>query len=265
MLTSKQDQKYWRIWAALCANDLALNALSSAAKSERRREMHRSFGLPQSHKHWDNSQFSRWISRTAPLLDQVDIRDRDRENAVWTIERLRDAFITLIGHDYAHHLMADWRDTTDLDNFPLEGASKLDLINFRNTLKNRLGRIIQRIKDGELAPGPACPNLPADLPQADIIHALINRQPVVPRPAAVAATPAPAGRRQYDLGGNTTFNGQRKPVAPPVKPTPRQPAAPAAAAPVPGKRKYCTHATPAPLKKPTTPQPDQNHTEPDPF
>ena len=250
-MTAKQNQKYWRVWAQLlkCQPDIA--KLNSAGKSEARHELHRRFGLPDSHAAWTNSEFSRWLTRTAPMCDQVDIRDRDRENAVWTIDRLRAAFVTLLGRDYAHNIMADWRDTTDLDNYPLQDASKLDLENLRNTLKNRLGRVIQRIKTGELTPGPDCPAF-GDMSQADIITALI-----------AGNAPQKPAKRKYTLHTPSAQPAKQfvaRKTAPPVQ----FPTAPAEAAAQP-KRKYCMHATPTNFKPVPQPEPEPYHAESDPF
>lgn len=216
MLTPKQERKYWRTWAAICA---AQEWRGTAAElGQRRHALHRSFGLPESHKHWSNSHFSRWLHRTAPLLGIVDIRDRDRENAIHTITRLQAAFKILLGADYARAIMLAFGDTADIGRIPLRDASRLDLENLRNTLKNRLGRVIQRLKDGGLSPGPECPNL--DRPQADIIAALTGSQP------------HPPGVRHYKL---------RLHPAPAVRPHPSPSPEPPAPAPAPAQRKYCMH------------------------
>lgn len=210
MLTPKQEQKYWRDWAKI-VRERGWTHESSDRQSERRRALHVQFGLPGSHKQWTNAHFSRWINRTAHLRGEIDTRDRERETAIWTIERLREALHQLVGHDYARALLIDWADTNDLDRLPLTDVSMVDLENLRNTLKNRLGRIIQRIRDGELEPGPECPTF-YDYPQAHIIACLIGQKPIQPKARVIAETDehahsAKSVRRAYTLdGGSRTFS-----------------------------------------------------------
>lgn len=182
-MTSKQNTLYWRLWAKTCKTQ-GWSAESAARRDERRHALHRALGLPDSHKAWNNSQFSAWISGSAHLRDEIDIRDRDRENALWTIERLRAAFILVLGADYVRSILVDWRDTEDLDAFPLsdpkaypkEKGKLRDLENLRNTLHNRLGRVIQRIRDHQTEPGPDCPSFVHDdaIPQATVIARLMR-------------------------------------------------------------------------------------------
>ena len=233
MLTPKQEQKYWRTWAKILACQGWAHE-ASARKDVRRKATHIMCGLKnedgtaRSMKSFANRDFSRWLAATAHLCDEVDTRDRDRENSVWTIERLAAAFETLLGHDYARALKIDWRDTVDLDKFPVEDPLRYmrdengkidqrdagrmrDLQNLRNTLKNRLGRVIQRIKGGQLEPGPRCPNF-YDRSQEEIIQCLVGNKPITPRerasiPAPQESPAAPAQpRRQYILDGGKTFN-----------------------------------------------------------
>lgn len=221
MLTSKQISLYWRTWASVCVCQGWAHE-PAAKKDARRHATHALAGLkdrdgtPRSMTTFSNRDFSRWLKAVAHLQDKVDIRDRDRESVSWTIARLEAAFVTLLGHDYAAALKRDWRETEDLDQFPVEDPQRhprderghldprdegrmRDLENLRNTLKNRLGRIIQRIKDGEIRPGPDCPNF-HDRPQAYIIARLIDGKPITPTwappsskaPAAPLATPRSA-------------------------------------------------------------------------
>lgn len=234
MLTPKQEQKYWRTWAKILACQ-GWSHEPSARKDVRRKATHIMCGLKnedgtaRSMKSFGNRDFSRWLAATAHLCDEVDTRDRDRENAVWTIERLAAAFETLLGHDYARALKIDLRDTEDLDKFPVEDPLRYmrdengkidqrdagrmrDLQNLRNTLKNRLGRVIQRLKDGQLQSGPDCPRF-YDRSQEEIIQCLVSNTPITPREKVIIPVPeqAPAAptqpRRQYILDGGKTFNG----------------------------------------------------------
>jgi len=195
MLTEKQAQKYWRTWAAVCREQGW-----KTSDDDRRRALHAAAHCPGSMREFANRDFSRWLQKAAELMQVVDIRDRDRENAIWTIERLRAGFVTLLGHDYARTLVAQWREWEDfdLDKIPLQNASKMDLQNLRNTLKNRLGRVITRLQDGELTPGPDCPKLSGT--QQDIISDLIA--------ASAKANPA---RRNYTLYRTPEQPGAPKP------------------------------------------------------
>lgn len=221
MLTQKQTSFYWRTWAKICVCQGWANE-PAAKKDARRHATHALAGLkdlegnPRSMTTFSNRDFSRWLKVVAHLQDQVDIRDRDRESLSWTIERLEAAFVTLLGHDYAAEIKRDWRETEDITEFPVEDPARFhrddrghldprdagrlrDLENLRNTLRNRLGRIIQRIKDGEIRPGPDCPRF-YDRPQADIIHCLIHGKPITPRRQAAAMPPAeplPAPRSAF--------------------------------------------------------------------
>jgi len=237
MLTPKQIQKYWRTWAKILACQ-GWSHETAVRKDARRKATHIMCGLRnpdgsgRSMKSFENRDFSRWLAATAHLCGEVDIRDRDRENAVWTIERLAAGFEKLLGTDYVSALKLDWRDTEDLDKFPVEDPLRylrdekgridprdagrmLDLQNLRNTLKNRLGRVIQRLKDGALKPGPDCPRF-YDRSQEEIISALVNKEAITPRPrlvitpngavpVEVPATPSQP-RRKYILdGGRRSF------------------------------------------------------------
>jgi hypothetical protein len=290
MLTPKQTQLYWRTWAKIlkCQKEWAQE--SSAKKDQRRKATHIMAGLKnkdgtaRSMTTFGNRDFSRWLAATAHLCDEVDIRDRDRENAVWTIERLTAAFETLLGHDYARALKIDWRDTEDLDKFPVEdpllymrdekgkidprdAGRMLDLQNLRNTLKNRLGRVIQRIKGGQLEPGPHCPNF-YDRSQEEIIQCLVGNKPITPRGMASIPTPqespaAPAQpRRKYTLHGGARSFSQTKDGRPmptrqrkPATVTGPTPVAPPAHSPL----GYCMHAVKPPTAAPMPPAPVPVH------
>lgn len=280
MLTPKQEQKYWRTWAKILECQGWAHE-PAAKKDQHRKATHIMCGLTlpdgsaRSMKSFGNRDFSRWLAATAHLCDEVDTRDRDRENAVWTIERQAAAFEILLGHDYVRTLLIDFRDTEDLDKFPVEDplrylrdedgkidprdAGRLrDLANLRNTLTNRLGRVIQRIRDGQLKAGPDCPKF-YDRSQAEIIHCLITRKAITPRErlnlAELNTTPAPAAMpakptRKYFLDGGDRAFGQPAPVSTPKegRPMPTRQGKPATVTgPIPVATpsrplSYCTHA-----------------------
>lgn len=240
-MTKLQENKYWREWSQASK---AQGWRTGAEKDAARKFWHAKLKLPESHKHWTNDHFSVWISGTAHLRNVVDVRDRTRDSMIWTIERLQAGFKTLLGHDYARAIMLMWADSDDLEKFPLKSADKLDLENLRNTLKNRIGRVIARLQAHELEKGPDCPSLEGS--QAEIIAVLISDK----KPATA--------RKSYTLDSNKTFKagapsagliGEAGPSPlPPAGPIPARPViprpkpAPVAPAPAPaGARKYCMH------------------------
>lgn len=187
MLSPKQTSLYWKTWAAICAEQGWAHR-PAKEKDSLRHELHIRLRLPESMRAWSNKHFSRFLSESAALRNTIDIRDRDKENVVWMVTRLREAFVLVLGHDYARTIMIDFGDSVDPDDFPMESANQRDLINLRATLNNRLGRVIQRIRDGVLVPAPTCPDF-FDRSQADIISCLINKEPITPKPS----------RRRYTL------------------------------------------------------------------
>ena len=125
MLTKKQTTLYWKTWSAICAvqgwehND-----------DERRYQVHAHCRCPRSMKNFTNRDFSRFLAATAPLRDQIDIRDRDRENALHTIGQ--DAHRAGFDTAYLRRICADLYDTERFEDLPQE---KLE--NFRNIIHNR--------------------------------------------------------------------------------------------------------------------------------
>ncbi|CAN5355797.1 hypothetical protein BH09VER1_BH09VER1_28750 [soil metagenome] len=209
-----QLKKYRVLWAQIC-EVRGWCHLPKVEVEAKRKALHAELDLPDSSKDFTNRHMDTWVKQTAPLRNDVDIRDRARETVEWTTRRLIEAFQTVLGRDYARNLMIAWRDTVDLDKFPLEDQSLLDLQNLRNTLKNRLGRIIQRIRDGEVQPGPDCPKF-HDQPQSVIISSLINREPIVSKAAAAlqAVGTAQAEIRRYAMDAKPKqFKPRRAPVA----------------------------------------------------
>jgi hypothetical protein len=128
MLTKKQTFLYWKTWAAICAaqgwerNDNA-----------RRYALHEHSRCPQSMKDFTNRDFSQFLSASAPLRDQIDIRDRDRENALHTIRK--DAARAGFDEAYLRRIAADLYDTSAFEDLP-----HLQLENFRNVIHNRSSR-----------------------------------------------------------------------------------------------------------------------------
>lgn len=135
MLTKPQEQKYWRTWARILACRGWAHE-STAKKNERRHATHIMCGLKnpdgtaRSMKSFENRDFSRWLAATSHLCDEVDIRDRDRENAVWRIRQ--DARAAGLTDEYLHNLARDLYDAGDWTALP-----NPQLFNFRDTIHNR--------------------------------------------------------------------------------------------------------------------------------
>lgn len=125
MLTKKQTVMYWRVWGSICAaqgwerND-----------NERRYSLHAHCRCPQSMRDFSNRDFSRFLSESAPFRDVVDIRDRDRENALHTIRK--DAAAADLDEAYLRAICRDLYDTTAYEELP-----QAQLENFRNVIHNR--------------------------------------------------------------------------------------------------------------------------------
>jgi hypothetical protein len=238
-MTVNQERKYWREWAQACRTQ---GWRTSAEQQAQRKAWHAKLGLPESHKYWSHAHFSRWITGTAHLRDIVDIRDRERESVQWTVDRLRQAFTRVLGTDeYAKSIMLGLRDTHDTDQFPTEDpADPRDLVNLRNTLHNRLGRIIQRIRDGEIKPGPDCPPF-GELSQAAIIDALIHGRSMQPRRKYILAS-KDSDRSISPLKEEQPMPTRQRKPATVTGPTPVAPSYPDTG--------YCMHPLPQPTARP---------------
>ena len=125
MLTKKQTTLYWRTWAAVCAAQGW-----ERADNSRRYALHEHAGCPQSMRDFTNRDFSRFLESSAPLRDLVDIRDRDRENALHTIRT--DAARANFSDAYLRKISLDLYGTTDCERLPMP-----QLENLRNILHNR--------------------------------------------------------------------------------------------------------------------------------
>ncbi len=106
MLTPKQTALYWRTWAAICA-------IQGWQRHDntRRYALHAHCDCPQSMKSFKNRDFSRFLSGSAYLRDTIDIRDRDRENALHTIAQ--DANHAGFSQAYLRSICADLYATKD--------------------------------------------------------------------------------------------------------------------------------------------------------
>lgn len=139
MLTPKQAIYYWRTRAAICTTQGW-----ERSDNERRYQVHAHCRCPRSMKDFTNRDFSRFLSNTAPLREEIDIRDRDRENALHTIGS--DAHKAGLDTAYLRRICADLYDTESFEDLPQD---KLE--NFRNIIHNR-ARAHARQEAEELAP-----------------------------------------------------------------------------------------------------------------
>ena len=139
MLTPKQTVLYWRTWSAICAVQGWEHG-----DNERRYAVHQHARCPHSMKDFTNRDFSRFLAATAPLRDVVDIRDRDRENALHTIGK--DAHKAGLDDAYLRRICTDLYDTERFEDLP-----QAQLENFRNVIHNR-ARHHARQEAEELAP-----------------------------------------------------------------------------------------------------------------
>jgi hypothetical protein len=125
MLTKRQTYLYWNTWAAVCtAQGWERN------DNERRYALHEHCRCPRSMKEFTNRDFSRFLSESAAFRDQIDIRDRDRENALHTIRK--DAAAAHLDEAYLRRICADLYDTEAFEDLP-----QAQLENFRNVIHNR--------------------------------------------------------------------------------------------------------------------------------
>ena len=139
MLTNKQTILYWRTWGTICSTQGW-----ERADNERRYQVHAHCRCPRSMKDFTNRDFSRFLSATASLREVVDIRDRDRENALHTIGK--DAHKAGLDEAYLRRICTDLYDT---ERF--EDLAQAQLENFRNIIHNR-ARAHARQEAEELAP-----------------------------------------------------------------------------------------------------------------
>lgn len=140
MLTTKQVQKYWRTWAKIIAFQ-GWSHEPAARKDVRRKATHIMCGLKnadgtaRSMKTFANRDFSRWLAATAHLCDEVDIRDRDRENALWRIEN--DAKKGGLDIAYIESMARELYNTTAWRDLSFD-----QLENLRDAIHNRAGKKI---------------------------------------------------------------------------------------------------------------------------
>ncbi len=125
MLTKKQTFLYWKTWAAICAAQGW-----ERSDNQRRYAFHLHCHCPQSMRDFGNRDFSRFLEASAPLRDLVDIRDRDRENALHTIRK--DVARAGFSDPYIRRLSSDLYGTTDFERLPITS-----LENLRNVIHNR--------------------------------------------------------------------------------------------------------------------------------
>jgi hypothetical protein len=136
-MTKRQTSFYWRTWAAICAAQ-GWSHEPAAKKDVRRKATHLLCGLkerdgsPRSMTTFSNRDFSRWLKAVAHLQDKVDVRDRDRENALHTLRK--DAAKAHFDEAYIQRICSDLHGTSDYERLPQEKLESL-----RNLIHNRAG------------------------------------------------------------------------------------------------------------------------------
>lgn len=146
-LTDAQKSKYWRTWSAVCRKQNWAQE-SAAQRDERRYALHAEAKVPQSMTQFSNDDFSAWLAACQPLLENVDIRDRQRENVFHSIDRLSKAIAAIVGAkpgQYERPIMIDKHDSTDVDSLSQEQARQ-----HAWTLKNRLSKLLTSVKEGKI-------------------------------------------------------------------------------------------------------------------
>lgn len=121
MLTKNQTHYYWRLWAAVCDTQGW-----QRSDNTRRYALHAQARCPQSMTRFTNRDFNRFIDASAPLRETVDIRDRDRENALHTIH------ISGLSTAYIQSICRDLYGTADY-----QSLATPQLENLRNLIHNR--------------------------------------------------------------------------------------------------------------------------------
>lgn len=171
-LSPAQTSRYWREWQAVCRTQ-GWSPSDSAA----RYRLHIEHDLPKSMKDFRNRDFDRYLFTCEALKNRVDIRDRERERVTVSIQRIDDAIHLITGKRYAPGILLDMHEASDTYDLPLDprqdqqkrGAELItpDLANLRDTLSNRLSKLLTKIKQGKI-PGPPslawvnhCANNPA--------------------------------------------------------------------------------------------------------
>lgn len=158
MLSEKQKAMYWRVWESVEITK-GWRHESAQRRKELRHEFTRQAGIvtrkgaAKSMNDFTNSDFSRWISATAPLRNDIDIRDRDRENAIHAIQRISNGISEILKTQpgqYEREILIDFSDTVDLDAIEMQNAEMRDLENIKMTMHNRLSRLLTKVKQREI-------------------------------------------------------------------------------------------------------------------
>lgn len=157
-LSSKQRDMHFALFGQICERQ-GWAALSAKEKKLKRVALYRELELPDSFSEFNKQHFDTFIEETAPLRDDIDIRDRSRETVIHTITRLDLGIAELTGRaggEYTRRILLDWHDTNDVEKLAtiqpadLESRGHRDLANLSMTLKNRLSKMITAVKKGEI-------------------------------------------------------------------------------------------------------------------
>lgn len=213
-MSPKQQSAYWKIWASVCREQGW-----KSSDSARRYEFHKFAELPHSTKDWNTTtHFDKYLETAAQFQNKVDIRDRAREREEHVIHRLEEAIALLTGKPYGAYgrsilvLMHDRSTAVDLPLDPIEDQRREDrparvevteegvrpvyrgdLQNHKRSLKNRLQRMLTRIREGKLE----CPvgfKWWFQFSNRQILESITHGQVPKPKakPAAVEAEPVTA-------------------------------------------------------------------------
>lgn len=144
---------------------------TNADRETQRRALHARAGCPASMKEFDRKgHFDAYLRECEALKNRVDIRERERERVEVIIERLNAALHEATGKDYARGILLDMSDVETTDRLALDPIADqiergeatydrekygkrggyqgavADLDNLLKTLKNRLSKLLTKIK-----------------------------------------------------------------------------------------------------------------------
>jgi hypothetical protein len=148
-LSTAQLRRYRAIWGKVC--DTQRWKANSPEAEAARRSFHQENGFAPSSRDFSGAQLDRFEVATAPLRNDIDIRDRDRDALLRTIDRLSIGIAEVRGlrpGQYERVILRDWADTNDVDKLPTTSPDRRDLVNFSRTLKDRLSKMMTAVKEG---------------------------------------------------------------------------------------------------------------------
>jgi len=153
MITKKQIYLYESLWKKIKATK---NLTFANGREERaaRLAIHSELGLAESRNDWSNKDLDKWIEATAPMREEIDLRDRSHERVIFQIEKLATVcawvrratgFEEETWEEYVYQLALDLWDC-EWTSLPLTSTNHRDLSNLRNLLRNRVSGLCSRIR-----------------------------------------------------------------------------------------------------------------------